>query len=82
MLGNNRGELRILLINCGSKRNVSCVHVIEQLIRTVGFEELHDGPNGDVLEGCVGTGQKSVQILVHTTIRFIPDVIESGVVIG
>ncbi len=82
MLGNNRGELRILLINWGSKRNVSCVHVIEQLFHTVGFEELHDGPNGDVLESCVGTRQKSVQILVHTTIRFIPDVIESGVVIG
>lgn len=48
---------------------------------TSRFKKLDDGPDGDVLEGCIRAREEPIQVFVHATFRFVPDVVEGGVVV-
>lgn len=48
---------------------------------TSGFEKLYDSPDGDVLECGIGAAEEAVEIVVKTSFGFVPDLIESRVVI-
>ena len=73
----------MLLISCGSEAIAS-----QRLARnpekhsTSGLEQLYDGPNSDVLEGGVRAGQEAEQVLMHSTVRLVPHIVKSGIVIG
>lgn len=54
----------------------------EKSKHTARLKKLNDGPNGDMLEGGIWTGEETVQVLVHSTFRFIPNFVESGVVVA
>lgn len=48
---------------------------------TARLEKLHNGPDSNVLESSVRTGEETVQVLVHAAFGFIPDVIERRVIV-
>lgn len=47
-----------------------------------GLKKLDDCPNGDVLEGLIRTAEEAVEIRVETSIGAVPNIVESGIVIG
>jgi len=48
---------------------------------TSGFQQLYNSPHSNVLERSIGAAKETVQVAVHTTVRFLPHIIESGVIV-
>ena len=61
--------------------NLGRSDVVCQLL-VFSFEQLDDSPDGNVLESNVGGSQESDEVGVKTSVGFIPDVVEWGIVLG
>ena len=64
------------------RREKSRAADIADQLRITGLQELNDRPNSNVLEGGIWAGQKTEQIVVHSTLGLVPDLVEGGVVVG
>jgi hypothetical protein len=73
-------QLRICGIIIKTMCKLLC-EVISWRSLTSGLKELHNCPHSDVLKCCVWTAQEAEQIFMHSTIRFVPNVVECRVVI-
>jgi hypothetical protein len=85
MFGIKMLDVRILLMSWGSSNKISDFYSEVNVFKnrhTARFKQLHDRPNSDVLECSVWAGQETIQILVHSPVRLIPNIVERRIVIS